>query len=321
MAFIALGEAEKATKSAQAANDLIQAFLLSKEKQAITAEKLPTKLTAQQSTQLQIHGKIEELQSDAQCANRLVPSHFQEMPVADLNCVNSRAESPPILLIAMEDSSLLRQMSTKNKAEATTTPTSSESPATQSPDGSSECSSDYSKPLHVMIGVDGPRSILESNRTFRVFCAKYDYNPALQLPNLDDFNGKLSFLAKEPIYVIGDVDSDGFYTAENSDGHSGLVPSNFVEEIWPQPPKQIFMQKIVNGSPTITWTDANDVRGTKAYLVYVNGLLKSQISDITVPEFEIPCIIIPGKHTAIKMVAVGYNGSISIRSTQKIFRI
>ncbi|XP_059378499.1 RIMS-binding protein 2-like isoform X7 [Carassius carassius] len=74
----------------------------------------------------------------------------------------------------------------------------------------------------------------------RRMVALYDYDPRESSPNLDveaHYGGslqseeaELTFCAGDVITVFGEIDEDGFYYGELN-GHKGLVPSNFLEEV------------------------------------------------------------------------------------------
>uniref|UniRef100_A0A3Q3GQB3 RIMS-binding protein 2 n=1 Tax=Labrus bergylta TaxID=56723 RepID=A0A3Q3GQB3_9LABR len=72
----------------------------------------------------------------------------------------------------------------------------------------------------------------------RRMVALYDYDPRESSPNVDvEYEGnrlneeaELTFCAGDVISVFGEIDEDGFYYGELN-GHKGLVPSNFLEEV------------------------------------------------------------------------------------------
>ncbi|XP_041855224.1 RIMS-binding protein 2 isoform X2 [Melanotaenia boesemani] len=72
----------------------------------------------------------------------------------------------------------------------------------------------------------------------RRMVALYDYDPRESSPNVDvEYDGnrlneeaELTFCAGDVITVFGEIDEDGFYYGELN-GHKGLVPSNFLEEV------------------------------------------------------------------------------------------
>ncbi|XP_069562835.1 RIMS-binding protein 2 isoform X8 [Brachyistius frenatus] len=72
----------------------------------------------------------------------------------------------------------------------------------------------------------------------RRMVALYDYDPRESSPNVDvEYEGnrlneeaELTFCAGDVINVFGEIDEDGFYYGELN-GHKGLVPSNFLEEV------------------------------------------------------------------------------------------
>ncbi|XP_072538600.1 RIMS-binding protein 2 isoform X12 [Salminus brasiliensis] len=74
----------------------------------------------------------------------------------------------------------------------------------------------------------------------RRMVALYDYDPRESSPNVDveaPYEGirlsdeaELTFCAGDVITVFGEIDEDGFYYGELN-GHKGLVPSNFLEEV------------------------------------------------------------------------------------------
>ncbi|XP_067295808.1 RIMS-binding protein 2 isoform X2 [Pseudorasbora parva] len=57
--------------------------------------------------------------------------------------------------------------------------------------------------------------------------AIFDYDPRESSPNAD-IEAELTFSAGDIIYVLGDMDDDGFYYGDLN-GHKGLVPSNFLQ--------------------------------------------------------------------------------------------
>ncbi|XP_059397703.1 RIMS-binding protein 2 isoform X7 [Carassius carassius] len=63
----------------------------------------------------------------------------------------------------------------------------------------------------------------------RRMVALYDYDPRESSPNVD-VEAELTFCAGDILAVFGDIDEDGFYYGELN-GHRGLVPSNFLEEV------------------------------------------------------------------------------------------
>ncbi|XP_047656256.1 RIMS-binding protein 2 isoform X4 [Tachysurus fulvidraco] len=63
----------------------------------------------------------------------------------------------------------------------------------------------------------------------RRMVALYDYDPRESSPNVD-VEAELTFCAGDVIMVFGEIDEDGFYYGELN-GHRGLVPSNFLEEV------------------------------------------------------------------------------------------
>ncbi|XP_031705363.1 RIMS-binding protein 2 isoform X6 [Anarrhichthys ocellatus] len=72
----------------------------------------------------------------------------------------------------------------------------------------------------------------------RRMVALYDYDPRESSPNVDveyegnrlNEEGELTFCAGDVITVFGEIDEDGFHYGELN-GHKGLVPSNFLEEV------------------------------------------------------------------------------------------
>ena len=63
----------------------------------------------------------------------------------------------------------------------------------------------------------------------RRFIARHSYNP-FEGPNEDPEN-ELPLTAGQYLYIFGDVDEDGWFLGELTDGTRGLVPSNLVEEV------------------------------------------------------------------------------------------
>ncbi|GFT17597.1 RIMS-binding protein 2, partial [Nephila pilipes] len=73
------------------------------------------------------------------------------------------------------------------------------------------------------------RTIDYQTRRIKKMVAMYDYDPQEISPNVDS-EVELSFTTGDIIYVIGDVDEDGFFMGELN-GVKGLVPSNFLREV------------------------------------------------------------------------------------------
>uniref|UniRef100_A0A8C5E3B9 RIMS-binding protein 2 n=1 Tax=Gouania willdenowi TaxID=441366 RepID=A0A8C5E3B9_GOUWI len=63
----------------------------------------------------------------------------------------------------------------------------------------------------------------------RRMVALYDYDPRESSPNVD-VEAELTFCAGDIVTVFDEIDEDGFYYGELN-GHKGLVPSNFLEEV------------------------------------------------------------------------------------------
>ncbi|MBN3296090.1 RIMB2 protein, partial [Amia calva] len=73
------------------------------------------------------------------------------------------------------------------------------------------------------------RSGRQHSVSTRRMVALYDYDPRESSPNVD-VEAELTFCAGDIITVFGEIDEDGFYYGEIN-GHKGLVPSNFLEEV------------------------------------------------------------------------------------------
>ncbi|XP_048369800.1 peripheral-type benzodiazepine receptor-associated protein 1-like [Sphaerodactylus townsendi] len=71
--------------------------------------------------------------------------------------------------------------------------------------------------------------VTKSPLKLRVFLARYSYDP-FDGPNKNP-EAELPLTAGEYVYVCGEMDEDGFYMGELTDGRRGLVPSNAVEEV------------------------------------------------------------------------------------------
>ncbi|XP_051950924.1 RIMS-binding protein 2 [Xyrauchen texanus] len=84
------------------------------------------------------------------------------------------------------------------------------------------------------------RSGRQHQVSMRRMVALYDYDPRESSPNVDvearcggnlqSEEAELTFCAGDVITVFGEIDEDGFYYGELN-GHKGLVPSNFLEEV------------------------------------------------------------------------------------------
>uniref|UniRef100_A0A3Q3JUS2 RIMS-binding protein 2 n=1 Tax=Monopterus albus TaxID=43700 RepID=A0A3Q3JUS2_MONAL len=77
--------------------------------------------------------------------------------------------------------------------------------------------------------IEQNRRGLRRDQASRRMVALYDYDPRESSPNVD-VEAELTFCAGDIIAVCGDIDEDGFYYGEIN-GHRGLVPSNFLEEV------------------------------------------------------------------------------------------
>ncbi|XP_068608916.1 RIMS-binding protein 2 [Brachionichthys hirsutus] len=77
--------------------------------------------------------------------------------------------------------------------------------------------------------IEQNRRGLRRDQASRRMVALYDYDPRESSPNVD-VEAELTFCAGDIIAVYGDIDEDGFYYGEMN-GHRGLVPSNFLEEV------------------------------------------------------------------------------------------
>ena len=91
-----------------------------------------------------------------------------------------------------------------------------------------------SRPHQATLGADLLGAILlEAMRKqpaeLRAFIARYSYDPfdgPNERPELE-----LPLVAGQYVYIFGDVDEDGWYVGELTDGTRGFVPSNLVEEV------------------------------------------------------------------------------------------
>ncbi|XP_052315911.1 RIMS-binding protein 2-like isoform X1 [Oncorhynchus keta] len=79
------------------------------------------------------------------------------------------------------------------------------------------------------IGIGQDRRGLCQHQATRRMVALYDYDPRDSSPNVD-VEAELTFCAGDILAVFGEIDEDGFYYGEIN-GHRGLVPSNFLEEV------------------------------------------------------------------------------------------
>ncbi|XP_034458198.1 RIMS-binding protein 2-like isoform X15 [Hippoglossus hippoglossus] len=77
--------------------------------------------------------------------------------------------------------------------------------------------------------IEQNRRGLRRDQASRRMVALYDYDPRESSPNVD-VEAELTFCAGDIIAVFADIDEDGFYYGEMN-GHRGLVPSNFLEEV------------------------------------------------------------------------------------------
>ncbi|KAM8872586.1 RIMS-binding protein 2 isoform 3-T4 [Synchiropus picturatus] len=84
-------------------------------------------------------------------------------------------------------------------------------------------------PLSTPVDRIEQRRGLRQGQASRRMVALYDYDPRESSPNVD-VEAELTFCAGDILAVFGDIDEDGFYYGEMN-GHRGLVPSNFLEEV------------------------------------------------------------------------------------------
>jgi len=81
----------------------------------------------------------------------------------------------------------------------------------------------------------------------RVFVVLYDYDPYQSSPN-DQPDIELPLSAGEHMYIMGDADDDGFYNGILTDGRCGLVPSNFVRQLYDEDGQKVEEVKILQMS-------------------------------------------------------------------------
>lgn len=90
-----------------------------------------------------------------------------------------------------------------------------------------------SRPPQANPGADKESILLEAMRKqpaeLRAFIARYSYDP-FHAPN-ERPELELPLVAGQYVYVFGDVDEDGWYVGELTDGTRGFIPSNLVEEV------------------------------------------------------------------------------------------
>ncbi|XP_029625091.1 RIMS-binding protein 2 isoform X8 [Salmo trutta] len=79
------------------------------------------------------------------------------------------------------------------------------------------------------VGIGQDKRGFRQHQATRRMVALYDYDPRESSPNVD-VEAELTFCAGDIISVFGEIDEDGFYYGEIN-GHRGLVPSNFLEEV------------------------------------------------------------------------------------------
>uniref|UniRef100_A0A8C5JHR9 RIMS-binding protein 2 n=1 Tax=Junco hyemalis TaxID=40217 RepID=A0A8C5JHR9_JUNHY len=84
-------------------------------------------------------------------------------------------------------------------------------------------------PIEKIAEPRGRRGGRQQPLTTRRMVALYDYDPRESSPNVD-VEAELTFCTGDIITVFGEIDEDGFYYGELN-GHKGLVPSNFLEEV------------------------------------------------------------------------------------------
>lgn len=70
---------------------------------------------------------------------------------------------------------------------------------------------------------------ISDNVVVRRMVALFDYDPWENSPNMDS-EAELGFHSGDIIYVLGDMDEDGFYYGDLH-GRRGLVPSNFLQPL------------------------------------------------------------------------------------------
>lgn len=71
---------------------------------------------------------------------------------------------------------------------------------------------------------------LSDTDSVSLFIACEDYLPSIMSPNPDS-DIELQLKRGDYIYVLGEIDDDGFYNAQSADGKKGLVPSNYVRKL------------------------------------------------------------------------------------------
>uniref|UniRef100_A0AAY4A0D9 RIMS-binding protein 2 n=1 Tax=Denticeps clupeoides TaxID=299321 RepID=A0AAY4A0D9_9TELE len=119
------------------------------------------------------------------------------------------------------------------------------------------------------LSLNTPVDRIEQNRrggrhpmATRRMVALYDYDPRESSPNVD-VEAELTFCAGDIISVFGEIDEDGFYYGELN-GHRGLVPSNFLEEV----PDDVEVYLTENPPPN-SHTGQNGQSGNKKEIICV----------------------------------------------------
>ncbi|XP_050441109.1 uncharacterized protein LOC126846058 isoform X4 [Adelges cooleyi] len=77
-----------------------------------------------------------------------------------------------------------------------------------------------------------------------VYCARYSYDPFYCSPN-ENFEEELPITAGDYILVWGNRDEDGFFDGELLDGRRGLVPSNYVQQLYGRELEEFYQSMVV----------------------------------------------------------------------------
>ncbi|XP_050524709.1 peripheral-type benzodiazepine receptor-associated protein 1 [Daktulosphaira vitifoliae] len=77
-----------------------------------------------------------------------------------------------------------------------------------------------------------------------VYCARFTYDPFYCSPN-ENFEEELPITAGDYILVWGNKDEDGFFDGELLDGRRGLVPSNYVQQLYGRDLEEFYQSMVV----------------------------------------------------------------------------
>jgi hypothetical protein len=122
-------------------------------------------------------------------------------------------------------------------------------------------------------------------KNLELFICKYSYNPLEQSPN-ENPEAELPLCLGEYVFILSNLDEDGFYIGQLLDGRRGLVPSNFIEKCTnlTKDKYQEIVNEPINNKLIITHdNNANTIQACTNSNLQMNTLNKTSSINIPFP--------------------------------------